>query len=207
MKDKLLMLYAIGIVPVMIACFCFFGGYEERYINYFVPYGIYLAILLLGVIVFSRGKKKQDIRKPKYEVVYYIVAFIPVVATFFVAFLPTLPQMTGKLFLITAVYALINGTLEELFWRFTFHQVFEEKMLFAYVIPTVIFTSWHIALTFANGMSYHGGALALVGGAGVMGTIWGLVMYRTRNIKVLIAAHVCTNFCAFSQLIAQNFFA
>ena len=28
MKDKLLMLYAIGIVPVMIACFCFFGGYE-----------------------------------------------------------------------------------------------------------------------------------------------------------------------------------
>lgn len=205
MKNKLLMLYAIGIVPVMIAGFCYFGRYTDKYVNYFVPYAIYLFLLLVGILIFARGEKKQVKQSPKGRIACYLMAFIPVVATFFVAFLPTLPQMTTKLILITGIYALVNGTLEELFWRYTFHQVFGDKMLLAYVIPTVLFTSWHLALTFANGISYHGGALALVGGAGVMGAIWGFVMYRTGNIKVVVVAHVCANFFAFSQLIAQNF--
>lgn len=79
--------------------------------NYFVPYAIYLVLLFVGIFIFSQREK--NIRKQKYMFVYYGVAFIPVATTFFVAFLPTLPNMTGKLFLITAVYALINGTLEE----------------------------------------------------------------------------------------------
>lgn len=81
----------------------------------------------------------------------------------------------------------------------------EDNLLLSYIIPTVIFTSWHIALTFANGISYHGGVMALVGGAGFMGAIWGLVLYKTRNIKIVIIAHICANLCAFSQLICHNF--
>lgn len=35
MKKELLMLYAAAIIPVMIACFCFFGRYDEKYMNFF----------------------------------------------------------------------------------------------------------------------------------------------------------------------------
>lgn len=207
MKERFLILYATGIVPVMIGCFYFFSRLNEKSIGYFVPYVIYLLLLLAGIMIFFEKKQEHTVTIPKNEIVYDIVAFIPVIATFFVAFLPTASHMTGKLFWITAVYALINGTLEELFWRFTFNRVYKGKVLFAYIIPTIIFTSWHFALTFAYGVSYHGGTLALVGGAGVMGAIWGLVIYRTQNIKITMIAHIFANFFAFSQLLYQNFFA
>lgn len=203
MKDKWILVYAILIVPIMMATFCFFGQYNNRYINYFVPYGVYLLILLLGVILFSKGNQSEKTVEKKSLLLY--ISFIPAVATFFVAFLPTLSQMTGNLLALTVVYAIINGTLEELFWRYTFNKVFDGKLVFSYVIPTIIFTCWHFALVFANGITYHGGMVALVGGAGFMGALWGFVMYKTRNIKVLVLAHVCTNFFAFSQLIVQNF--
>ena len=61
-------------------------------------------------------------------------------------------------------------------------------------------------MLFSNGVSFLGGALALVGGAGVMGIIWGYVMFKTKNIKIAICAHVITNFFAFSQLIYFNWF-
>ena len=60
----------------------------------------------------------------------------------------------------------------------------------AYIIPTIIFTCWHFALLLCKGMSYNGGALALVGGAGFMGVIWRYVMFHTKNIKITIMAHV-----------------
>lgn len=126
-------------------------------------------------------------------------------ATFFAAFLPTIRDISGKMLLITAIYAIFNGTLEELFWRFSFHKVFGNNLLLSYILPTIFFTMWHMALTFANGISYHGGSLALVGGAGFMGAIWGFVLYRTGKIHVTILAHVITNFFAFSQLLFQNF--
>ena len=86
-----------------------------------------------------------------------------------------------------------------------FNRVFEDSIIGTYVIPTITFTCWHFALLFAKGVSYHGGALALVGGAGMMGAIWGYVMFKTKNIKVTICAHIITNFFAFSQLIYVNF--
>lgn len=204
-KNRLLILYAVLILPVMIAFFCYFGKYQEKLIRYFAPYGIYLILLLVGIFLFSNGKWEKKRQETKYTAVYYIAAFIPVLATFFVAFLPTVSHMSGKLLVMTGIYALLNGTLEELFWRFTFQKVFEGNLLFAYLIPTIAFTCWHIALTFANGISYHGGALALVGGAGFMGVIWGFVVYRTKNVRITILAHILANFFAFSQLIYQNF--
>ena len=61
-------------------------------------------------------------------------------------------------------------------------------------------------LDIAKGVLYHGGALALVGGAGIMGIIWGYVIFKTKNIKVTIMAHILTNFFAFTQLIYINWF-
>lgn len=50
------------------------------------------------------------------------------------------------------------------------------------------------------------GALALVSGACMIGTIWGIAIFKIKNIKVVISAHVLTNFFAFSQLLYQNWF-
>ena len=203
---KLLMIYALLIPPVMILLFALMSNKYGRTMGYFLPYGIYLMILLLGVLLFNKKEKGSVQIRSRHTFIYYIISFIPVPATFFAAFLPTLPNIKMSLFIFLLVFALINGTLEELFWRDTFCKIFGEDMMRAYIIPTIIFTCWHFALLFASGVVYQGGWLPLVAGAGVMGAIWGLTMFKTKNVKIVICAHVMVNFFAFSQLLYENWF-
>lgn len=205
-----IIVYGIMIVPIMISLMYVLTHYLGKTKGYVMGYGIYLSLAFIGFFVFSDIKQSRKLAKKKntnkYELIYYLLAFIPVIATFFVAFLPEAKNYSIAILLITAGYAIANGTIEELFWRYTYFNVFNEKWLLSCIIPTINFTCWHVALLFAKGMSYHGGAPALVGGAGMMGCFWTLMMYKTRNIKVAILAHIGANFCAFSMLIYQNWF-
>jgi len=206
-KQKYIILYSIGIIPVMMVLFAALTEALGKTWGYIVSYGIYLVVLLCGVLLFHPQYQKSEAIKSQKEYQYYIAAFVPVLATFCVAFIPTVQYFSSQLFFLVAIYALVNGILEELFWRYTYNRVFPKQIVLAYIIPTIIFAGWHFSLLFAKGMSYHGGGFALIGGALFMGIIWGFVMYKTKNIKVLIAAHVLTNFFAFSQLIYQNWVA
>lgn len=203
---KYLIIYAACIPPVMIVIFTIMSNIFEKKLGYFLPYGIYLTILAVGIIIFSKGTEKMREKECKYRYMYYCLSFFPALATFCVAFLPTVSHMNLKLFLILLVYACVNGSLEELFWRGTFVRVYGDDFRKSYVIPTIIFSCWHFALLFAKGVTYNGGGVALVGGACVMGAIWGFVMYKTRKIEIVIGAHVLVNFFAFSQLIYENWF-
>ncbi|MBE6025247.1 MAG: CPBP family intramembrane metalloprotease [Cellulosilyticum sp.] len=203
---KTLILYSLIIPMIMSLLFIFFSNTYGKTVGYFLPYGIYLSILLIGVLLFNKRNDGTKQTKSSNKLVYYIVSFIPVIATFFVAFLPSLPNINLNLLLVLLTFAFLNGVLEELFWRRTYSKMFGNNMLYSYIIPTVIFSCWHFTLLFVKGVTYHGGALALVGGATVMGAIWGWVMFKTKNVKVVISAHVITNFFAFTQLLCENWF-
>lgn len=109
--------------------------------------------------------------------------------------------------IIAFFFALINGTLEEMFWRGVFNRVFYNKILLAYIYPTIFFGIWHIALYYAKGIEYQGGFASLVGGSFFMGILWGWIAYKTKSIKVIATAHVITNFFAFTGMIFENWFA
>lgn len=205
-KKKVLLYYAYLIPITMIIIFSFISHRFGKTIGYFLPYTIYLIILLCGVTLFKTNKKENYEPITNHKAFYYILAFIPVVPVFFVAFLPTLPFIKIDLLLLLLGYSLLNGTLEELFWRVTFNKAFGNNMMLSYIVPTTVFSCWHFALLCASGVNYHGGALALVGGAGVMGAIWGIVLFKSKNAGVVITAHVLANFFAFSQLLYQNWF-
>jgi membrane protease YdiL (CAAX protease family) len=55
-------------------------------------------------------------------------------------------------------------------------------------------------------MKYQGGFAALVGGAALMGFIWGFVAYKTKSLRAVTIAHVAANFFAFSAMIYDNWF-
>lgn len=205
-KKKLLIVYGICIVPIMLMAVYVLTKSLGKTVGYIAAYSLYLFLLCIGIWKFNKDERKIKRCSNKYSGIYYAVSFIPVIATFLVAYLPQMESYTSKVMVIVIVYATLNGTLEELFWRYTYNNVFGDDIVRSYIWPTLNFTCWHFALLLANGMTYTGGALALVGGAGVMGIIWGLMMYKTHNIKVAILAHVCVNFCAFSQLVYENWF-
>lgn len=209
-KKRAIIWYGLAIVPIMLLTMYTLTRLLGKTAGYIMGYSIYLCLALGGICLFDGLKSLKanayQVIRNRYNIVYYILAFVPVIATFFVAFLPSAKNYTVCMLIITAIYAILNGTLEELFWRYTYQTVFKNQVGLSYIWPTLNFTCWHFALLFAAGMTYHGGGVALVGGAGVMGMLWGLMMYKAHNIKIAIVAHIGANFFAFSQLIYENWF-
>ena len=136
----------------------------------------------------------------------YLLAFIPCIAIFFVVFKEFVPNAGFRVLAIALLFALINGTFEEMFWRGVFNKVFHNNIYLSYIYPSLFFGIWHIALYLAKGMVYQGGFASLVGGAFFMGLLWGWVAYKTRSIKVVTLAHITANFFAFTGLIYENWF-
>jgi membrane protease YdiL (CAAX protease family) len=132
------------------------------------------------------------------------LAFIPAVATFCIAFLPSFFQLKAGLMLLTIVTGIINGTCEELFWRgLTLSpQVKNPRAIISASLTG--FSLWHLSLTGIAGLQYQGGNAALVGGAFFMGILWQFVAMKTRNIRYVTIAHILVNIFAFSVMILEN---
>ncbi|WP_040211434.1 CPBP family intramembrane glutamic endopeptidase [Clostridium polynesiense] len=204
-KSKLLITYSIILIPVMIIIFSISTSLLGKTYGYFAGHALYIILILLGIFFVSPIKIKSTSFQ-KYKILYYSIAFLPVLATFFVAFLPAAKKLSFPVIIVTVLYAIFNSVSEELFWRYTYNAIYPDNIMLAYLIPTILFSLLHFAFLFAKGMSYHGGVWALVGGASFMGFLWGLVMFKTKNIQVVVIAHALTNFFAFSQLIYENWF-
>lgn len=112
---------------------------------------------------------------------------------------PALPLI---LWLLIPLAALANGTLEELFWRASLLQ--DDASRQSQFVALGLFTGWHFALLFAQGISLTGGALALLAGAAAVGGIATLARMRTRSLGYAITFHVGLNVFAFTELTLRN---
>lgn len=182
--------------------------------GYVAGFCIYWFIFCFPVSLYSSNgfsklkgiySQKSNITATKKNI-YYLLAFMPCVATFFVVFKEYASIAGVQVLAIALLFALINGTFEEMFWRGVFNKVFNNNIFLAYIYPSVFFGIWHIALYLAKGMIYQGGFPSLVGGSFFMGLLWGWVAYKTKSIKVVTAVHIITNFFAFTGMIFENWF-
>lgn len=98
--------------------------------------------------------------------------------------------------------AILNGALEEVFWRGTVQ--LDGANWPALAAVAILFAGWHIALLFANGITLTGGPLALLGGAFFAGALWTVARARTGSIGFCIVTHVALNLFAFTELAVQN---
>ncbi len=132
-----------------------------------------------------------------------LLLIFPIV-TFMVSFLPHFNEGGIGVILLTLVFALINGTLEELLWRGALISAYPTNSWIGYIYPTLFFGAWHIApeLVLPNPLS--GGPLSFIGGALVMGFAWGWIAWRSRSILLTTIAHVLTNFFGFVGFIYLN---
>ena len=120
------------------------------------------------------------------------------------SFVKDIPALTPRLLALSAIFALINATSEELFWRGAFLKHFQKDARFAVGFPLLFFTLWHIALVQIPGVQIQGGAISLLGGAAAMGLIWGWLSWSTRSIYLSTLSHFGVNFFAFTGVILAN---
>lgn len=147
-------------------------------------------------------------QKPqKLDWITFLLAAFPVATVLFVAFLPRAANYSLVVFPLALIFALINGVIEELYWRGCCLNTFSDHWGKAAVFSVGLFTCWHFALVFAKGMEYEGGAFSLIAGAAVMGAVWTVLALRTQSLWPSTISHVVMNFFAFTGLIQTNFLA
>lgn len=105
-----------------------------------------------------------------------------------------------------ALAALLNGTIEELFWRGAILARPDglppdrEGIAAAWLL----FTVWHMAVLFSRGVVLPGGPVTLLAGAAVLGAIWMAMRLRSGTAGAGIAAHVALNLFGFTELTLAN---
>lgn len=212
--QKALIITPIAIVILMIPIVLFLTGTFGTTIGYIALNLVYWLVFCIPCIAYVVKKSGFNIQQfyttnnlnnKKRNLIYNLLAFLPVIATGFIVFIPIIGVAPLMTFFIAALYALINGSIEELFWRGLYSQFFD-KIGWAYIFPTILFSLWHIAIALAKGMIWHGGILTLVMGAAFMGVLWGFIAFKTKNIRYTTIAHILTNFFAFSGMIYDNWF-
>ncbi|MDR3747462.1 MAG: CPBP family intramembrane metalloprotease [Acidobacteriota bacterium] len=127
---------------------------------------------------------------------------VPVVlAVCFGPFAKQVPLVTPMIFLLSAVLALVNAGVEELFWRGVYVESFSGLWM-AYLCPAVGFAIWHFAPL--SVIPYKKGALFFVLSSYVLGLCWGLVAFKTKSIGWNTVSHFLVDFSGFGALLYLN---
>lgn len=213
-KKIVLLCTTLLLVGIMIVIVPVLTTVLGKSIGYIIAFCIYWFAFCIPISLYVCGSLREltaiytmrisILRKSR--IAYYCLAFVPCLATLIVVFIRVVSQTTIQVLAISLVFALINALIEELFWRGVFNKMFDNKIFFAYIYPSILFGAWHIALYLARGINYQGGVASLVGGAVFMGFLWGWIAYKTKSIKEISLAHIIVNFFAFTGLIYENWY-
>jgi uncharacterized protein len=127
-------------------------------------------------------------RLPHPRVLWLVLLAVPVAGAFATVLLPDLPRATVPVVALAWLIAIVNASLEELFWRGVYIRLFPGRLVAGWLYPAALFALWHLATT-----SVRGSALVLVGAAAYLGLVYGWVAYRTGTIRYTIIAHILLN--------------
>lgn len=131
-----------------------------------------------------------------------LVAQVGVVAI--VNFVPNTSMLSSGGMWLALLISAINGPLEEIAWRGGFLATFRDRPRLGFWLGWMLFTALHIPLALSVGVVFDGGAMALVGGAAVLGLLWSAVAWRTASVFYVAMAHFLTNVFAFWILFDRN---
>ena len=171
-----------------------------------LAYWAYLASVTTVAVIKDRSlaERLRALLAPSKAPRFGALAFVPVLGAFAVAFLPIAGELRAATFVASALIGVVNGALEEIYWRgMTLASVEGRNKWIRYVAAATLFTIFHFAFL-QLGLDYQGGALTLVGGAGVMGALWTVVAVKTESVRPSIVAHQLVNVLAFSSLFTNN---
>ena len=199
------------ILPFMIIVFyaaVLFLGRVKGYFTGFIIYWIYC--LLFSILLLKRGERKlSSLFKSRPDsnkgLLYSITALIPAAGVFFIQFLPYISLLNRGIILLIIFNSLFNGFIEELYWRGLYLLEFRDSSFFGFWLSTILFGAWHIALYTIVSINF-GGFIPLVGGALIMGLIWGLCARKTGSILFPVLGHITVNLFAFTGLYIENSF-
>jgi hypothetical protein len=174
-----------------------FGSASAHWIG-FPFYWLAWCLLLPYLTVGSTGLKQMfaaphpTVGKP--APLGIILLLTPPLSIFLTRFKPEMQGATPTFVLVSLLYALTNGTLEEILWRGTYLVAFPESWGWGLLYPALWFGLWHVAplasdleTSIRDSLPF---ALMSIG----LGLIWGWVARTSGSIRLVVVAHILLNF-------------
>ena len=162
----------------------YLGGFLFVWLFWCVGFSLW-ALGPSGVAAVVRDARP---RLPSPQLLWLILLVLPVAGAFATVLLPVLPRATLGVIALAWLIAVVNATVEELFWRGVYIRLFPGRLIAGWLYPAALFALWHVSPT-----SIRGSAAMLVGGAAYLGLVYGWVAYRTGTIRYTIPAHILLN--------------
>lgn len=168
-------------------------GYMIGFAFYWVVWGIAVPLFTVGrdgiAAMFRPGRSHFGM--PAAIAVPLLAA--PAGYGFLFVFPGLFPSATDRLLLAAAVYAIMNGVLEEVFWRGLFARTFANDAVRGVVYPAAGFALWQLVPFSLFPIWFPGDAIALVVVSLGLGLLYGWIAWRTGSIRWTALAHVSMN--------------
>jgi hypothetical protein len=173
-------------------------GQKPGYLAGFLFYWLFWCLVPSWWILGSHGLVQifQDMRPQFGQPAWLglLMLIIPLLLGYGYAFPRAVKQANLTIILLSALIALVNGSLEELLWRGAYVSVFPESWFFGLFYPAIGFAVWHFAPQAVFPSRAPGGNLALVVVAGLVGLMWGWVALQSGSILWTTVSHVLFDF-------------
>lgn len=169
-------------------------GYLGGFLFYWIVWCILLPWWILGPGRLHDLFRPIDLRlgNPAWLGALFLV--IPLLLGYGYAFPRAIGQATTTIILLSALIALVNGTLEEILWRGVYLAAFPDNWFLGYIYPAIGFGVWHLAPQSIFPNSAPGGNWSLVVVAVLVGLLWGWVARQTGSIFWVTISHILFDF-------------
>ena len=163
-------------------------GYLGGFLFFWLFWCAGFSLWALGIDGVKAVLRDARPRLPRPQVLWLVLLAAPVVGGFATRLLPTLPRATIAVVTLALLIAVVNASLEELFWRGVYIRLFPGRLITGWLYPAALFALWHLVPT-----SISGFAVDLLAGAAFLGLVYGWVAQRTGTIRYTIVAHIVLN--------------
>jgi membrane protease YdiL (CAAX protease family) len=176
-------------------------GFVASFVVYWLLWGLAVPLWFMGrdgVIDLFRPVRSMSAMS---RTLVAVLLAAPAVFGFLFVFPSLFPDGEANLIALFAVYALLNGVLEESFWRGLFARAFPNDALRSILYPAVGFGVWHLVVLSMSGLFPPVAPTAAFMAAMGLGLMYGWITRLTGSIRWVAASHVLLNLAGLGAFI------
>lgn len=199
--NRRLALLALAAIPPLWLVFHFATTALQPLAGYVLGLCIYWTFLAVTLLVTTTQADRARLLTARSAGLLITLLCILPVLFLGAAGMAALHRVPALLLAGIAIAAIVNGFLEELFWR---GALVPDPSPPEAAVAVLLFTLWHMALLAAQGINLTGGPATLLLGAAFLGTIWMAARLHTGSVGLSALSHAGVNLFAFIILSADN---
>ncbi len=169
-------------------------GYLAGFLFYWICRCFLLPLLTVGAEGLREMFKTPQPMPGKPDRLWVFLLVGPPLVMYITRFPAEAKGASRKIVVYSALFALANGTMEEVLWRGAYITAFPNNWLWAYLYPSLWFGLWHLSPQVVYPSEMPGGAIAFALMSISLGLVWGWVAKTTGSIRWTVVAHILLNF-------------